>query len=106
MLLHATGYFHWEYWFWNVPFVLPIVIFGYLWFFLVAAYVFDMRDVRRQARFVGWMAAPGGDGDRRLRPDPGVDLARRGSLPQETGTSTGTQLLQPRRKPFIDAEFG
>ncbi len=56
VLLHATGYFHWEYWFWNVPFVLGIVIFGYLWFFLVAAYVFDMRDVRRQARFVGWMA--------------------------------------------------
>ena len=57
VLLHATGYFHWEYWFWNVPFVLPIVVFGYLWFFLVAAYVYDMRDVRRQARFVGWMAA-------------------------------------------------
>jgi hypothetical protein len=57
VLLHATGYFHWEYWFWNVPFVLPIVIFGYLWFFLIAAYVYDMRDVRRQARFVGAMAA-------------------------------------------------
>lgn len=56
VLLHATGYFQWEYWFWNVPFVLPIVIFGYLWFFLVAAYVYDMGDVRRQARFVGWMA--------------------------------------------------
>ena len=57
VLLHATGYFHWEYWFWNVPFVLPIVIFGYLWFFLIAAYVYDMGDVRRQARFVGAMAA-------------------------------------------------
>ena len=56
VLLHETGYFHWEYWFWNVPLVLPIVVFGYLWFFLVAAYVYDMRDVRRQARFVGWMA--------------------------------------------------
>ena len=56
VLLHETGYFHWEYWLRNVPFVLPIVIFGYLWFFLVAAYVYDMRDVRRQARFVGWMA--------------------------------------------------
>jgi hypothetical protein len=56
VLLHATGYFHWEYWFWNVPFVLPIVVFGYLWFFLVAAYVYDLRDLRRQARFVGGMA--------------------------------------------------
>jgi hypothetical protein len=57
VLLHATGYFHWEYWWWNVPFVLPIVVFGYLWFFLVTAYVYDMRDVRRQARFVGAMAS-------------------------------------------------
>jgi hypothetical protein len=57
VLLHATGYFHWEYWFWNVPFVLPIVIFGYLWFFLIAAYVYDMGDIRRQARFVGAIAA-------------------------------------------------
>ena len=57
VLLRATGYFHWEYWFWNVPFVVPIVIVGYLWFFLIAAYVYDMRDIRRQARFVGAMAA-------------------------------------------------
>jgi hypothetical protein len=57
VLLHATGYFHWEYWFWNVPFVLPIVLFGYLWFFLIAAHVYDMGDTRRQARFVGGMAA-------------------------------------------------
>ena len=57
VLLHEAGVFHWEYWWWNVPFVLPIVLFGYLWFFLVAAYVYDMRDVGRQARFVGAMAA-------------------------------------------------
>jgi hypothetical protein len=57
VLLHATGYFHWEYWWWNVPFVPLIVVFGYLWFFLVTAYVYDMRDTRRQARFVGAMAA-------------------------------------------------
>jgi hypothetical protein len=57
VLLHEAGVFHWEYWFWNVPFVLPIVVFGYLWFFLVAAHVYDMGDTRRQARFVGAMAA-------------------------------------------------
>jgi hypothetical protein len=56
VLLHATGFFHWEYWWWNWPFVLPIVLFGYLWFFLVAAYVHDLADPRRQARFVGAMA--------------------------------------------------
>lgn len=57
VLLHEAGVFHWEYWFWDVPFVIPIVLFGYLWFFLVAAHVYDMRDTRRQARFVGAMAA-------------------------------------------------
>jgi hypothetical protein len=57
LLLHATGYFHWDYWWWNTPFVPLIVVFGYLWFFLVAAHVYDMRDTRRQARFVGAMAA-------------------------------------------------
>jgi hypothetical protein len=57
ILLHATGYFHWEYWWWNVPFVPLIVIFGYLTFFLTAAYVYDMRDTARQARFVGVFAA-------------------------------------------------
>jgi len=57
VLLHALGVFHWEYWWWNVPFVLPIVLVGYLWFFLVTAYVYDMRDTRLQASFVGGMAA-------------------------------------------------
>jgi hypothetical protein len=52
VLLHATGYFHWDYWWWNWPFVPLIVVFGYLWFFTAAAWVFDMRDVRRQARVV------------------------------------------------------
>ena len=39
VLLHATGYFHWDYWWWNVPFVPLIVIFGYSTFFAMAAYV-------------------------------------------------------------------
>jgi hypothetical protein len=36
VLLHATGYFHWDYWWWNWPFVPLIVVFGYLWFFMAA----------------------------------------------------------------------
>ena len=56
ILLHATGYFHWEYWWWNVPFVPLIVIFGYLTFFLVAAYVYDLRDTHRQATVVALLA--------------------------------------------------
>jgi hypothetical protein len=57
VLLHDAGVFHWEYWWWNWPFFPAIVVFGYLWFFLLAGYVYDMRDVRRQARLVGVMAA-------------------------------------------------
>lgn len=57
LLLHATGYFHWEYWWWNTPFVLPIVVFGYLWFFMAAAWVYDQPDNRSRLRIVGAMAA-------------------------------------------------
>lgn len=56
-LLHATGYFHWEYWWWNDTFPFGILVLGYLWFFLVTAYVYDLRDTRRQLRVVGAMAA-------------------------------------------------
>jgi hypothetical protein len=55
VLLNGTGYFHWDYWWWNFPFVFPIVIFGYLWFFLIAAYVYDLPDNRRRLRVVGAM---------------------------------------------------
>jgi hypothetical protein len=56
VFLHETGYFHWHYWWWNVPFVPLIVIFGYLTFFLVAAYVFDLPDTRRRITVVGALA--------------------------------------------------
>ncbi|HMT04668.1 MAG TPA: hypothetical protein PKD76_03890 [Solirubrobacterales bacterium] len=58
IFLHSTGYFHWEYWWWNVPFIPLIVIFGYATFFAVAAWVYDMgSNTRRQLRVVGSMAA-------------------------------------------------
>jgi hypothetical protein len=57
LLLHETGYFNWEYWWWNTPFVLPIFILGYLWFFLAAAWVYDQPDDRSRMRIVGVMAA-------------------------------------------------
>jgi hypothetical protein len=56
VLLKGTGYFHWDYWWWNYPFVLPIVVFGYLWFFLIAAYVYDLPSDRRRLQVVGTMA--------------------------------------------------
>jgi hypothetical protein len=57
VFLHDTGYFHWEYWWWNVPFIPLIVIFGYATFFGVAAWVYDMgSDTRRQVKVVATMA--------------------------------------------------
>ena len=58
ILLHASGYFHWAYSFWNVPNVALIVVFGYMTFYGVAAWVFDMgTDHRRQVTVVGTIAA-------------------------------------------------
>jgi hypothetical protein len=58
VFLHDTGYFHWHYWWWNVPFVPLIVIFGYMTFFAIAAWVYDMgANRRRQLRVVGGLAA-------------------------------------------------
>jgi len=58
LFLESTGYFHWDYWWWNTPFVPLIVIFGYGTFFAVAAWVYDMGlNHRRQARVVGTIAA-------------------------------------------------
>jgi hypothetical protein len=58
VFLNSTGYFTWEYWWWNVPFVPLIVIFGYMTFFAVAAWVYDMGDDnRRRLRVVGTIAA-------------------------------------------------
>jgi hypothetical protein len=58
VFLHSTGYFHWHYWWWNVPFVPLIVVFGYMTFFGIAAWVYDMgANRRRQLRVVGGLAA-------------------------------------------------
>ena len=58
VFLHSTGYFHWHYWWWNVPFVPLIVVFGYMTFFGIAAWVYDLgADRRRQLRVVGGLAA-------------------------------------------------
>jgi hypothetical protein len=56
IFLEWTGYFHWDYWWWNVPFVPLIIVFGYMTFFLIAGYVYDLRDRDRQLRVVGAMA--------------------------------------------------
>lgn len=56
LLVHA-GIFHWEYWFWNEPFLLPIVVFGYGTFFAIAAYVYDRQTDAQRWRIVTGMAA-------------------------------------------------
>jgi hypothetical protein len=48
LFLHASGTFHWHYWWWNTPFVPLIVVFGYLWFYLYAAWVYDAPTPRRR----------------------------------------------------------
>jgi hypothetical protein len=57
VLLKRAGIFHWEYWFWNEPFILPIIVFGYGTFFAIAAYVYDLDSHRRRYTVVGIMLA-------------------------------------------------
>jgi len=56
VFLHAAGTFHWEYWWWNVPFVLLIIVFGYLWFYLYAAWVYDAPNARKRWTRIGGLA--------------------------------------------------
>ena len=58
VFLETTGSFHWEYWWWDAPFVPLIVVFGYMTFFGIAAYVHDLGDRRR--RQVGVVAGLAG----------------------------------------------
>ncbi|MFN8542802.1 MAG: hypothetical protein U0807_01115 [Candidatus Binatia bacterium] len=53
LLLNAIGALTWDWWWWNVRTPWLIFLLGYLTFFVVAFWVHDMNDVRRQARVVG-----------------------------------------------------
>ena len=57
LFLHETGTFHWDYWWWNTPFVPLVFVFGYLWFYLYAAWVYDAPDQRARWRRPGGLAA-------------------------------------------------
>src|SRR4051794_4817777 len=57
VFLHAAGVFHWEYWWWNVASLPVIVVFGYLWFYLYAAWVYDAPTERKRWTRVGGLAA-------------------------------------------------
>jgi hypothetical protein len=57
LFLHASGTFHWHWWWWNVESAPVIVVFGYLWFFLFAAWVYDAPTQRARWTRVGGLAA-------------------------------------------------
>lgn len=53
VLLNAAGALTWDYPWWNARAPWLIFLFGYLTFFLVSFWVYDMRSVRTQAVTVG-----------------------------------------------------
>jgi hypothetical protein len=57
LLLHADGVFHWHYWWWNVASFPVIVVFGYVTFYVVTFWVYDMPRRARQLQVVGALAA-------------------------------------------------
>jgi hypothetical protein len=58
LVLHAGGIFHWHYWWWGWPAVPLIVIFGYMPFYGMAAYLYDLgENRRRQFQVLGTVAA-------------------------------------------------
>jgi hypothetical protein len=57
LVLNAWGALNWHWWFWDVPWGVPlIIVFGYLWFFLAAAKAFDAPTHAARWRFVGTLA--------------------------------------------------
>ena len=57
LFLNAVGALTWDYWWWNTRAPWLILIFGYLTFFVVSFWVYDMPSVRRKALTVGTIFA-------------------------------------------------
>jgi hypothetical protein len=53
LFLNAVGALTWDYWWWNVRMPWLIFLFGYLTFFVVSAWVYDMPSIRQKAVTVG-----------------------------------------------------
>ena len=53
LFLNAAGALTWDYWWWNRRAPWLILVFGYLTFFVVSFWVYDMPSVRRKALAVG-----------------------------------------------------
>jgi hypothetical protein len=57
VFLNAIGQLTWDWPWWNARFPWPIVVFGYLTFFVVGFWVHDMTSLRRKAVTVGALYA-------------------------------------------------
>ena len=53
LLLNASGVLTWDYSWWNASAPILIIIFGYLTFFIVAYWVFDMKTIKKKITTVG-----------------------------------------------------
>ena len=53
IMLNHAGALVWHYWFWNIPFVLPIILLGYLPFMAVSFWVYDMEKLKSKLIVVG-----------------------------------------------------
>ena len=53
LFLNAAGALTWDYWWWNVRMPWLIFLFGYLTFFVVSAWVYDMPSIRQKVVTVG-----------------------------------------------------
>jgi len=52
-LLNSANALTWDYAWWNRGAPFLIFVFGYLWFFVFAFWVFDMKDFKRKLQVVG-----------------------------------------------------
>ena len=52
-LLNSVNALTWDYPWWNRWMPLPIFLFGYLWFFVFAFWVYDMTNFKRKLQVVG-----------------------------------------------------
>ena len=53
LFLNGVGALTWDYWWWNVRMPWLIFLFGYLTFFVVSFWVYDMPTIRQKVRTVG-----------------------------------------------------
>ena len=53
LFLNAADALTWDWWWWSARSPVPIFLFGYLHFFLVAFWVHDMEKVSSKAKAVG-----------------------------------------------------